>query len=173
MPVNIIIKGGDTRQQRAAVNRIMDKLRVPDPSKAVKRIAEVWALSYRGEGNQVGGWTGLAQSTMEERARQGFNPSGPILIRQGSLYAMSTLFFAQGRRGLASGWSTYGGRSIRTTASLEITNGVATLGLSGPKTIHQKGNWTAPKRQYWFTNRVAIQATRLGVVEWIKDEVLR
>ncbi len=155
-----------------AFTQILNKLSRPDPTKAVKQVATMWAHSYKSEGGQVGGWVQLAQSTVEDRERQGFSGRHPILIRQGSLYAMSTLFFMQGQQGQASAWSTYGGRSIRTSASLEINGGTAILGMSGPKTVHQKGNWTPPRRQYWFTDRNIILAARLGVIEWIRDEVI-
>lgn len=173
MPLTIRIEGGSTSQQQAVFDRIMKRLQVPNPTNAVKKVAEMWAHNYRSEGGMVGGWTQLAQSTVEDRQRQGFGGAHPILIRQGSLYAMSTLFFMQGQQGSSSAWSSYGGRSIRTSASLDITQGTATLGMSGPKTVHQKGNWTPPKRQYWFTDRNVILAARLGTLEWIRDEVIR
>lgn len=173
MPVNIIIEPGiGISAARHAFKKITDKLRVPDPTRSVKRVAEMWGANYRTEGGQVGGWVALAQRTIEEREKQGFPGEHPILIRQGSLYAMSTLFFMQGQQGNASAWSTYGGRSVRTSASLDISGGTATLGMSGPLTVHQKGNWTPPKRPYWFTNRNVVLAARLGVIEWIKDEVI-
>lgn len=173
MPLNIVIESdGNIPAAEAVFKKITDKLRVPDPTRPVKRVAEMWGANYRTEGSQVGGWVALAQRTIEERERQGFPGSHPILIRQGSLYAMSTLFFMEGRPGTASAWSTYGGRSVRTMASLDISGGTATLGMSGPLTVHQKGNWTPPKRPYWFTNRNVVLAARLGVIEWIKDEVI-
>jgi hypothetical protein len=173
MPVNIVIHPGvGVSEARFKVNQMLGKLGKPDVTRSVKHVAKMWAANYKTEGSQVGGWVQLAESTVREREKQGFSGAHPILIRQGSLYAMSTLFFMQGQAGSASGWSTYGNRSIRTTASLEITGGKATLGLSGPKTVHQKGNWTPPKRQYWFTDRNVVLAARLGVLEWIRDEVI-
>lgn len=173
MPITIIIEqpiGIEAAQE--AFKGIITKLREPDPRNAVKRVAEMWAHNYRSEGSQVGGWVALAQSTVADREAQGFGGAHPILIRQGSLYAMSTLFFMQGRAGVDSATSMNDGRSIRTTASLDISGGTATLGLSGPKTVHQKGNWTPPRRQYWFTDRNVTLAARLGVIEWIRDEVI-
>lgn len=173
MPVTITIQPGiGVSAARHAFNKIMNRLQTPDPTRSVKRVAEMWAANYRQEGKMIGGWVALAQRTIEEREKQGFGGTSPILIRQGSLYAMSTLFFMQGQHGSASAWSSYGGRSIRTSASLDINGGTATLGMSGPLTVHQKGNWTAPKRQYWFTDRNIVLAARLGVIEWIEDEVV-
>jgi hypothetical protein len=173
MPINIYVDPGvGTSKARFEINKMLGKLGRPDPTRAVKRVAEMWAHNYRSEGSQVGGWVQLAKSTVEDRQKQGFPGEHPILIRQGSLYAMSTLFFMQGQQGNAAAYSTYGGRSIRTSASLEITGGTAILGMSGPKTVHQKGNWTPPRRQYWFTNRPVVLAARLGVIEWIRDEVI-
>lgn len=175
MPINIIIEPGiGISAARHAFKTILTKLQEPNPSRAVKHVAEMWAHNYRSEGDQVGGWVALAESTVRQRESQGFAGRHPILIRQGSLYAMSTLFFMQGREGTASAWTTYRGenRSVRTTATLSINDGTATLGLSGPLTVHQKGNWTPPKRQYWFTDRNVILAARLGVIEWIRDEVI-
>lgn len=173
MPLNIIIEPGvGISAAQHAFKTIMGKLNTPDPRKSVQRVAEMWAHNYRSEGSQVGGWVALAQSTVEDREREGFGGAHPILIRQGSLYAMSTLFFMEGRQGTATSTSMNDGRGIRTTATLDISGGTATLGLSGPKTVHQKGNWTPPKRQYWFTDRNVILSARLGVLEWIKDEVI-
>lgn len=173
MPINIFFENnGSTLGMQQAFNRILGRLSRPDPKRAVKRVAEMWAHNYRGEGNQVGGWVALAQATVEAREKEGFGGSHPILIRNGSLYAMSTLFFMQGQEGAASATTQSSGRSITTHASLSISNGVATLGMSGPLTVHQKGNWTPPKRQYWFTDRNVVLSARLGVIEWIRDEVI-
>lgn len=173
MPINIIIEPGiGISEARHKFGLILNRLSRPDPRKAVKRVAEMWAHNYRGEGNQVGGWVALAQATVEAREKEGFGGSHPILIRNGSLYAMSTLFFMQGQEGAASATTQSSGRSITTHASLSISNGVATLGMSGPLTVHQKGNWTPPKRQYWFTDRNVVLSARLGVIEWIRDEVI-
>lgn len=175
MPIKIIIEQNDNNIQGIIdrYHKIYNKLMTPDPTRAVKQVATQWGLSYRNEGSGVGGWVALAQKTVDDRIRQGFGGEHPIMIRQGSLYAMSTLFFMAGQPGAAKGWSTYGGRSVATSASLSISGGTATLGLSGPKTVHQKGNWTPPARPYWFTDRTAVLAARLGVIEWIEQEVVQ
>lgn len=173
MPLTIVIESnGNIPAARKYFDTLMTRLQKPDPKRAVKRVAEMWAHNFKGEGSMVGGWAQLAQSTIEERERQGFGGTHPILIRYGSLYAMSTLWFMDARPGIATSWSMNRGRPVATTASLDITDGTATLGLAGPKTVHQKGNWTPPKRQYWFTDRNIVLAARLGVLEWINDEVL-
>jgi hypothetical protein len=173
MPITITIEqnaGIDAAMQ--AFNLILKKLQVPDPRNAVKRVAEMWAHNYRSEGSQIGGWVALAQRTVEDREAEGFGGQHPILIRHGSLYAMSTLYFMQGKEGTAVSYGMNDGRAIRTSATLEISGDTATLGMSGPKTVHQKGNWTPPRRQYWFTDRNVILAARLGTIEWIRDEVI-
>lgn len=173
MPINIIIEPGiGISEARFKTKQIIDRLSKPNPQRAVKHVAEMWAHNYRSEGSQVGGWVALAQATVEDRQKEGFGGSHPILIRHGSLYAMSTLFFMQGQEGSASASMQSSGRTITTHASLSISNGVATLGMSGPLTVHQKGNWTPPKRQYWFTDRNVVLSARLGVIEWIRDEVI-
>lgn len=173
MPLTIVIESsGNIPAAQKFFDRMMSHLRKPDPTRSVKRVAEMWAHNFQGEGSMIGGWAQLAQSTIEQRERQGFGGTHPILIRYGSLYAMSTLWFMNAKPGTATAWSQGSGRAVPTTASLDITDGTATLGLSGPKTVHQKGNWTTPKRQYWFTDRNIVMAARLGVLEWINDEVI-
>jgi hypothetical protein len=174
MPINITIEsvGTPISEVMRKIQAVYDKLMQPDPKRAVIKVAEMWAVNYRSEGRMVGGWPQLAQSTIDDRARQGFSGEHPILIRQGSLYAMSTEFFTKGQAGAARAYSNYGGRSISTNASLSIAGGAAMLGLGGPKVVHQTGNWTPPRRQYWFTDQNIIQAARLGVTEWITDEVI-
>lgn len=173
MAVQIIIEsvGASFEQVRKVYDEMYAKLMKPDPTRAVKQVATLWSQNYRTEGSMVGGWPALAQSTIDDRMRQGFG-AGPILIRQGSLYAMSTLFFMQAQRGSAQAWSTYGGRSVATQASLDITGGTATLSMAGPKTVHQTGKWTPPRRQYWFSDRNAVLSARIGVIDWIAEEVV-
>jgi hypothetical protein len=173
MAVKIIIEnqGASFEKVKQVYDTIYSKLMKPDPTRAVKHVAEIWSQNYRTEGSMVGGWPALAQSTIDTRLRQGFG-AGPVLFRQGSLYAMSTLFFMQGQKGTVQSWSTYGGRNIATSASLEINGGKATLSMGGPKTVHQTGSWTPPRRAYWFSDRNAIIAAREGTIEWIKDEVV-
>lgn len=175
MPINIIIEnvGASPRQVQEVFETVYGKLMRPDPTRAVKHVAEVWAVSYRAQGSLVGGWWRLADRTVEERVRQGFG-SGPILRRSGSLYDSSIEFFLAGRPGSRSTSSHYGGRSITTTGTLNISDGTAVLGVSGPKTVHQVGSRIKgiPVRQYWFNNRASQLGARLGVLEWINKEVL-
>jgi|SRR5688500_8360914 len=173
MPINVIIenRGAPISEVRAAVDRIRDRLSRPDPTRAVKRLAEVWGVSYKQEGGLAGGWPSLADSTVEERLRQGF-PAAPILRRSGSLYDMSIEFFMAGRPGASTRNSSYGGRTVPTTATLNINDGTATLGLSGPKVVHQLSKRSPPNRPYWFSERNSQTAARLGVIEWIEKEAL-
>ena len=172
MALTIIIEsaGATTAQLITKFTEIKNKLSRPDPTNAVIEVAKLWSISYKGEGSAVGGWVQLAQHTIDERARLGFS-AGPILIRQGSLESMTTAFFVQGREGSASSVTNYGKQSIATHASLSIANGTATLGVSGPKTVHQYGSKNIPARPFWFTDRNVILAARLGVINWIKKEV--
>lgn len=173
MPVTIRIDPGiGASAARHALSKILERLQRPDPRKSVQQVAKMWAANYRNEGSMVGGWAQLAASTQKDRADEGFGAAHPILIRYGSLYAMSTLFFMEGRAGSVSSVGSSDGRSIRTSASLDLSGGTAVLGMSGPKTVHQKGNWTPPKRQYWFTDRNIVLAARVGAIEWIRDEVI-
>lgn len=161
-------------QVKAELKKMFKKLSKPNPTKAVQNVAQVWALSYREEGSGVGGWVGLAERTIEERQLQGFG-DGPILIRGGALFSMSSLFFMRGRKGRASASTNYGKRYVRTTASLDIHDGVATMSMGGPKTIHQKGmrSKNLPARPFWFTDATTLRAARTGVIQWIIDEVTK
>lgn len=174
MAVRIIIenRGASIATTARKIEAIHQRMQRPDPTRAVKKVAETWGLSFKREGAAVGGWTALAQATVDERIRQGYQGDHPILIRQGSLYAMSVLFFMAGRPGRATATSTYGGRPVTTSANLSIADGTATLGLSGPKTIHQKGEHGVPERPYWFSTTNAVLAARAGVIEWISKEAL-
>ncbi len=129
MPIQIKIeqRGSSIETVRQRYYRILNRLSKPDVSRSVKKVAEIWAVNYRSEGKQVGGWAQLAQQTVADRAKRGYGGEHPIMIRQGSLYAMSTLFFMQGQQGSASATTRSSGNSVTTRANLSMANGVAIL----------------------------------------------
>ena len=176
MPIQIKIEqnGASMEQVRNRFNRITDRLSRPDPTQAVKKVGDIWALNYKQEGSMVGGWAALAHQTIRDREARGYPGEHPIMIRRGSLYAMSALFFAQGNPGSASASTNSSGNTATTTANLSIVGGTAHMSLSGPLVKHQFGDpsQNLPARPYWFTNKQVVLAARLGVLDWIKREVV-
>lgn len=176
MPVIVKIEqnGATPQMVQNRLTRIIDRLSRPDPTQAVKKVGDIWAMNYKTEGSYVGGWANLAYQTIRDREARGYGGEHPIMIRRGSLYAMSALFFAQGQPGSASASTNSSGNTATTNASLSIVNGTATLSLSGPLVKHQFGDPSTnlPARPYWFTNKQVVLAARLGVLDWIKREVV-
>lgn len=176
MPITVTITGGDTRQQIEYINRVRRRLQDPQGGliAAANATAGVWEDNFRTSGGEVGGWAELAQSTLDNRARQGM-PSGPILIKYGALKAVVTEGFMEAKG--PGSWSKNDPYSPHTTsARLTINKGLATLSARGWKIANQYGYSNrryAPARPFWFVNRNVMAASKKAVEKWIADEVVR
>ena len=156
------------------LHKVEDRLKRPNLNKAVNRVGKYWQHSFSNQGSAVGGWAGLAASTIAERQRQGYG-AGPVLFRYGALYRMSSAFFAnQQGSGSRSQSTPYDKRSGHTTsARLKLSNGYASLTVGGPKVYNQwPGSYGRPAREFWpFTPGLRKEA-RQGVVDWLVEDVI-
>lgn len=165
------------RNEAAALlylHKVQDKLKRPNLNKAVNRIGAYWQKNFTSEGGMVGGWAGLSERTIANRKQQGYG-AGPTLFRYGSLYRMSSAYFANqkgsGRRSQSTPYDKRAGHT--TQASLKLGNGYATLNVAGPKVYNQWPSHNGrPAREFWpFTPGLRKEA-RQGVVDWLVEDVI-
>lgn len=173
MPIKITVNVKNSDQALAYIKDVRRKLSSPKANRAVTRVATYWAQSYKAEGAKVGGWAQLAESTQRNRDAQGYDPSHPIMYRQGVLYQLGTQFFLNKQRSSSSTRGTRYDRRISTTASLRLSKGGAMLEIKGPKVFNQ---WPGrandrPARPFWFVTPPVKQAAKSGVSEWLVKEV--
>lgn len=158
------------------LTRVSDSLKKPEEGlhRAVNEVGKYWQRNFETEGGLNGGWAELAQSTQENRASQGYNPSYPIMLRYGALYRSSTVMFANanGPTSYSSG-VPYDDR-IGVTALLTFDKSSATLSLEGEQVFnHWPGRRTPrPARPIWFVDSSVTESAARGVFDWLVEEVL-
>jgi len=156
------------------LNKVITKIQSPNLNKAVNRAGKYWQANFLSEGGQVGGWAGLSQATIQNREQQGY-AAGPILFRYGSLYRMSSAYFAnQQGSGSRSQSTPYDKRSGHTTkATLKLGKGMATLSVAGPKVYNQWPSYNGrPAREFWPFTPGLRKEVRQGVVDWLVEDVI-
>lgn len=172
--MGITIKASYSGNAVEYLQQVMGRLQKTEEAlvKVTNQVAKYWQRNYQEEGALIGGWAALAQATQDNRAQQGFDPSGPIMIRHGGLVAMSTTMFANAQGSTTrSERAPYDPRGITATGQLSIRGNVANLSVSGPQVFN---HWPGvriprPARPIWFVDKpVAVEAGR-AVGEWISD----
>lgn len=139
--------------------------------KSLNKIADVWKNWYDSEGE--GSWDPLAPGTEEERARQGFSPAHPILVRSGALRNAAVEELLRARGPLARTFNdNYSGSGTTITIG-GGANGMV-INLHGRKVINHHGSRSRrpPARPIWFVDKEVLLAAADGAVEWLKDDVL-
>lgn len=178
MPIRVTLRGGDTTAQQQWLLNLAKRLSDPREGlvKAANAAAGVWEKNFRSSGGAVGGWAPLAESTIQNRMRQGM-PQGPVLIKYGALKAVVTEGFMEAKG--PGQWSKTDPYSPHTTrARLRVSKGLATLEAHGWKVANQYGHpnrsgKAIPPRPFWFVDRTVMAASKSAVEKWIADEVVK
>lgn len=157
--------------------RVGEKLHEPEGGlrNAVNRVGAYWQRNYEAEGGLNGGWADLALRTQEDRARQGYPPTNPIMLRYGATYRTSTLFFADAKGpGRRTEGVPYDDR-VSIVGILEFDKNTASLSLEGQQVFN---HWPGirnnrPARPIWFVTPAVVSEATQGVFDWLVEEVLK
>lgn len=151
----------------AYLNDVNEALKAPTEGvqKATNAVAAQWLVNFEREGGEYRQWRGLAESTQQKRARQGYGPSHPILRRSGSLMSAAIDFFIAAREGHAQ----QSGDGV--AADYTISGDTAALHLYGRKVVNQNGNGgNLPARPFWYSGGRASLAARTATESWLKEK---
>lgn len=178
MPISVTVEVKNDRQaigmMEGIYRSVTDKSEQQKGiSRAVVALVEQYRTNFQTEGRMSGRrWRGLADRTLEDRARQGYGP-GPILDRSGALRRAAT-FESQdlSRPASATYHDPYGDTVIRNR--LTFRRDEATIILDGEKVAnhHGSGADNLPARPIWYVTSRTDAAVRDAIAEWVIDTVL-